>query len=46
MTLRQILLAWEQEQAAERRARRARITDNNAAFIGGPPAQRLQKDLE
>ncbi len=44
---------WRQMQAflaeahrVERRRRRERIDDVNAAFAGGPPAEKLKHDLE
>lgn len=46
MTQRQILLAWNELQAQERRTRRDRITDINVGFAGGKPAKQLLKDLE
>ncbi|WP_158003711.1 hypothetical protein [Stenotrophomonas geniculata] len=46
MTKRQISLAWEYVQAQQRRERRERITDTNAAYAGGSPATNLLKDLK
>lgn len=46
MTQRQILLAWSHVQQQQRRQRRERITDTNAAYAGGDPATTLLKELE
>lgn len=46
MTQRQVLLAWEEVQADQRRRRRERITDINVGFAGGKSAKQLIKDLE
>lgn len=46
MTKRQISLAWEHVQAQQRRARRERITDANAAYAGGNSMTTLLKDLK
>jgi hypothetical protein len=45
LTARQILLFFDQAQDQERRARRARIVDINAAFAGGKAATELLKEL-
>lgn len=46
MTRRQILLAWSHVQQQQRRQRRERITDVNAAYAGGKPAQALLQELK
>ncbi|MGH8039900.1 MAG: hypothetical protein ACREPD_19395 [Stenotrophomonas sp.] len=40
------MLFLKEEDNRERRARRSRLVDINAAFAGGDPAKKLLKDLE
>jgi hypothetical protein len=46
LTARQIELFFREVQDSARRARRARITDVNAAFAGGEAATSLFRTLE
>ncbi|HIE5971640.1 TPA: hypothetical protein ACXN3R_003645 [Stenotrophomonas maltophilia] len=39
------MLAWSHVQQQQRRQRRERITDTNAAYAGGDPATTLLKEL-
>ena len=45
-TRRQVNAFFAEEQARERRLRRCRISDVNAAMAGGNPANKLLQDLE
>lgn len=45
-TRRQVNAFFAEEQARERRERRIRISDTNAAMNGGDRAQKLLHDLE
>ncbi|WP_374607106.1 hypothetical protein [Thermomonas sp.] len=45
-TQRQLHLFYREEEARERRKRRGRLHDNNAAFVGGSAAKKQAKALE
>ena len=46
LTSRQIDLFFVECEKAKKERRRARLSDINAAFAGGPRAKQLMKDLE